>query len=113
MTPGFPVAMFKTIAEVTGAELHLEQTLSGPAPRTDPSVAALRVIDRLGPWPTQPLVARTGLPDDLVADLRSRLLDGSTTEPLASQLRGAAPAGLVEVDASHYDPVRRALSRSD
>ncbi len=249
MTPGFPVSMFETIADVIGAELHLEQTMSGPAPGTDPfadgtfdlgwicsvsfadlllrrrspsirpagvawvpddpdaggrpvyfgdvvvppgspirsfgdlrgatvgcndpvslsgnyalrfeiirrggdpdgfanlvftgghqrsldmigeglldaavvdsvvrtcrarsdeSVDGLRVIERLGPWPTQPMVASVDVPPGLLADMSKRLIEASLVDPLAAQLRGAALTGLVEVDEHHYAPVRRALAR--
>jgi len=36
MTPGFPVSLFETLARVMGAELHLEQSMSGPSPGDDP-----------------------------------------------------------------------------
>ena len=37
--------------------------------RHDPAVAALRIVERLGPWPVQPLVARADL-DRALADAR-------------------------------------------
>jgi phosphonate transport system substrate-binding protein len=36
MTPGFPVSLFEALAEVMGAELHLDQQMSGPPPGDDP-----------------------------------------------------------------------------
>ncbi|MEM9893897.1 MAG: PhnD/SsuA/transferrin family substrate-binding protein, partial [Actinomycetota bacterium] len=74
--------------------------------RTDRPVADLRLVDRLGPWPTQPLVARSGLDDSAVARARQGLLAAADQPPLAALLRASALTGLVEVDPDHYDPVR-------
>lgn len=79
--------------------------------RTDRSVAELDLVDRLGPWPTQPLVARTGLGTPTVDRVRQRLLAAATAdEALGPLLRRSALSGLVEVGSDHYDPVRARMA---
>lgn len=80
------------------------------AARTDPAVAALRIVDRLGPWPTQPLVARSGLDDASLTDARNGLLAAARRPELAGLLQASALTGLVEVGPEHYDPVRARLA---
>lgn len=71
--------------------------------RSDAVVAGLRVVERLGPWPVQPLVAAAGLDPELVEDARSRLL-GLDAE-LWTELTAAGLSGLVAVTEAHYAPV--------
>lgn len=73
--------------------------------RTDATVAALQPVERLGPWPVQPLVAAMGLDAGLVDDVRDRLL-GAGAE-LATELAAAGLAALVSVGDDHYAPVDR------
>lgn len=77
---------------------------------TDPRVAGLRVIERLGPWPTQPLVIRSGFDPGRAAEIRDRLLGAQHTDDIARELRKAGLLKLVAVDADHYEPVRKALA---
>lgn len=79
--------------------------------RTDQSVADMRVIDRLGPWPTQPLVARISLDANEVISLRERLLQAGKDGDLHEELQAAGLSHLVEVGPDHYQPVREAMSR--
>ncbi|MEM8905197.1 MAG: PhnD/SsuA/transferrin family substrate-binding protein [Actinomycetota bacterium] len=73
--------------------------------RSDPAVADLRVAERLGPWPVQPLVVAADLDPALADRIRSRLL-GATSE-LAPELRAAGLTGLVAVDDGHYAAVEQ------
>ena len=77
--------------------------------RRDERVAQLTVVDRLGPWPVQPLVARAGLPDDDLARIRRSLLAASARPDLAAELAAAALTGLVTVEPDHYAAVHRLL----
>lgn len=79
--------------------------------RDDEAVASLRVIERLGPWPVQPLVARVGLPADAVDEVRQRILDAANSPEIKAELNKAGLVGLIEVDADHYSPVRQAMDR--
>lgn len=80
--------------------------------RHDAAVERLDVIERLGPWPVQPLVARHDLDPELVVKVRQALLDANDNPAIAAALHDAALTRLVPVDDSHYAPVRDALSRS-
>ena len=80
--------------------------------RVDTAVAGLRIVERLGPWPVQPLVARSTLKAAEIDDVRRRLLEASSHPDVVAELRGAALSHLVEVDARHYEPVRDAIHRS-
>jgi ABC-type phosphate/phosphonate transport system substrate-binding protein len=77
---------------------------------TDPEVASLRVIERRGPWPVPPLVARSDLDPSVIAAVREALL-ASNDEPLMqAELRAASLARFVPVTADHYLPIRAALA---
>lgn len=78
--------------------------------RIDPDVAALNVIERLGPWPVQPLVARSGMATEQLREIQSALLNANEIPAIRGELASAALSHLVPVDASHYDPVRQAFS---
>ena len=80
--------------------------------RHDDAVGGLRVIDRLGPWPVQPLVARRDLDPALLASVRDALLAANDDPEVARALRDAALTHLVPVDARHYEPVRDAFEQS-
>jgi len=77
--------------------------------RTDAAVAKLRVVDRLGPWPTQPLVARKDLDVDTRVRVRNAILAASQEAALRSELDDAAMAELVTVDDAHYEHIRDAM----
>lgn len=76
----------------------------------DPAVAGLRVIDRLGPWPVQPLVARADLDPDLVSAAQAALLSSSADRTMRAELEAAELSGFVEVGADHYLAIRSALA---
>lgn len=78
--------------------------------RLNPDIAALRVVERLGPWPVQPLVARSTLDLDQVSLVRRLLLEAADRPEIQRELAGASLAGLVEVGPDHYDPVRRSMN---
>ena len=77
--------------------------------QNDPQVADLRLIERLGPWPVQPLVARADLDADVVAAVRAALLESSTDPAMQAELRAASLSGFVAVEADHYLPIKSAL----
>ncbi len=81
--------------------------------RRDPTLNdQLTVVDRLGPWPTQPLIARPGLDPERIAAIREVL----TAEPdpvLRALLDDAGLRALVAVDERHCDPVARMLTEDD
>ena len=79
--------------------------------RTNPRVAGLRVIDRLGPWPVQPLVMHADASPEMVADVRARLLDAADDPRLVAELTKAGLAGLTEVGSDHYEPVHQAMAK--
>jgi len=79
--------------------------------RHDPAVEQLKIIDRFGPWPVQPLVARHDLDPALIARVRAALLAANEIPEIAAALRSAALTELVPVNESHYAPVRDALAR--
>ena len=78
--------------------------------RTDPTIASLRVIDRLGPWPVQPLVARSDMTADELAAFAALLLDANNDPAMQAELEAAALTKFVAVGANHYEPVRQAMS---
>lgn len=80
--------------------------------RNNPAVADLRVVERLGPWPVQPLVARSTLESDTVDRVRSLLLDASNSPEIQAELNAASLSHLVEVGPDHYAAVRQAMERA-
>lgn len=80
--------------------------------RHDPFVAALRIVDRLGPWPVQPLVASTSLPDHEVDEIARKLLAAADRRGVRDELDAAALRRLVSVGPDHYQPVHDAMRRS-
>lgn len=79
--------------------------------RLDPDVDALRIVERLGPWPVQPLVARSTLDPDRLAELRRLLLEASDDPAIQAELRAASLTHLVEVDSDHYAAVHEAMEQ--
>lgn len=78
--------------------------------RGDPNLNSLQVIDRLGPWPVQPLVARSTMSADDLATFTSALLAANNDPAMRAELEAAALTGFVAVDADHYEPVRQAMT---
>lgn len=79
--------------------------------RHDDAVAGLCVLERLGPWPTQPLVARADLDPALVAAVREAILGLNDDAAVRSELAASALSRFVAVDDDHYAPVREAFAR--
>ena len=80
--------------------------------RADQAVADLHVIERLGPWPVQPLVARSSMGAEQIASVRALLLEAADQPEIKAELERACLTGLVEVDSDHYADVRRAMDRT-
>lgn len=80
--------------------------------RLDPEVASLQIIDRLGPWPVQPLVARHTLDAEQVATARRLLLEASDSPEIQAELDAAALSHFVEVGPDHYAAVHAAMQRT-
>ncbi len=80
--------------------------------RSDPSVASLRVIDRLGPWPVQPLVARSDMTAEELSSFGTALIEANNDPAMQAELRAAALTTFVAVGPDHYDSVHRAMSSS-
>ncbi|NNE74349.1 MAG: PhnD/SsuA/transferrin family substrate-binding protein [Acidimicrobiales bacterium] len=78
--------------------------------RHDDTVAALRIVDRLGPWPVQPLVVRSDMDDHVRARVQRALLDANADPAVQRQLERSALTELVAVGPDHYDGVRRVFS---
>lgn len=79
--------------------------------RVDPAVDALRVIERLGPWPVQPLVARSTLDPEQIDNVRRLILGASARADVKAELEAAALSHFVEVDPDHYAEVAAAMQR--
>jgi len=77
--------------------------------RHDDAVAALRVIERLGPWPTQPLVARSTMNAAEIERVQAAVLAANDDPRVQAELAAAAMTRLVTVDPDHYRTVREAM----
>ncbi len=75
-----------------------------------PEVADLRLVERLGPWPTQPLVARAGMPPEDVAAVREALLAANDDPEIRALLAECAIERLAETPRDHCEAVRRAMA---
>ena len=91
-------------AAVVDSVVRTSRTMS------DPAMAGLRVVERLGPWPVQPLVASSALGDDIVIQVRNALLASNDDSAMQAELQAASLAGFVPVDVDHYLPIRTALA---
>ncbi len=81
------------------------------AERDEQRSVDLRVIDRLGPWPVQPLVARSTLDNVTVASVVNKLMDAANDSVLSRELNNASLSGLTRVGPDHYQGVRDAMIR--
>lgn len=79
--------------------------------RSDSAVASLRVVERLGPWPVQPLVVHADMADRDVRRLRTTLLAAAARPDLQRELHRAGLRGLVEVGSDHYRTVEAAMTQ--
>lgn len=90
----------------------VDSVVRGVRSVSDPAVAALRVIDRLGPWPVQPLVASTTVASGEVRRIRDRLLTANDDPGMQHELRRAGLRRFVAVGPDHYRLVDEAMARS-
>ena len=79
--------------------------------RIDREVAGLRIIERLGPWPVQPLVARSTLDAGQVDRVRRLILEATEREDVKAELNAAALSHFAEVGPDHYAAVTAAMLR--
>lgn len=79
--------------------------------RRDAAVANLRVLDRLGPWPVQPLVARRDLEQDRLGEVRDTILRLNGRPDVRTILDASGLTGFVPVEPDHYRPVALAFER--
>lgn len=80
--------------------------------RHEQAVANLRIIERLGPWPVQPLVARSSMTIEQIDTVRRLLLESSERPDVKAQMQAAALSHLIEVGPDHYAEVRKAMDRT-
>ncbi len=81
---------------------------------SDPELATrLRVIEVLGPSPIQPVVAATRLPTELKRELSAALLSMDADARAKAGLGLGLVERFVEVQDSHYDPIRRMLEAAE
>ena len=109
-----PVTAFRDAGQVVAGELDaavVDSVVRTDASRTDGRIAKLHHVERLGPWPTQPLVASTRLAEEHVAELRDALLASNDDPRMQAELANASLTRFVKVEADHYAPVRQALER--
>ena len=80
------------------------------AGRSDSAIAELRLIDRLGPWPVQPLVARASMPKPEVLAVKRQLLAAVDRPDVRRELDNAALATLTTSRREPYDSLARAVA---
>lgn len=81
--------------------------------RADPAVGSLPVIDRLGPWPVQPLVVRSGLGTAEVDELVARLRRAGRFGRVADELAATGLDRLTSMASADYDGVRAMMTGLD
>jgi ABC-type phosphate/phosphonate transport system substrate-binding protein len=83
----------------------IDSNVLGVVARRDSSAAArVRVVDSFGPFPVQPVVARRGLPVELVATVRAALLAFDGVPSLGLRAFAAADAAAYEAIAELAPP---------
>ena len=110
LTGGHHYSIDRLLAGEIDAALVDSVVRTGRA-RADQAVADVHIIDRLGPWPVQPLVARSSMSADEIARVRELLLDAADHPDVRAELDAACLTTLVEVGPDHYAPVRAAMDR--
>lgn len=89
----------------------VDSVVRGSRAAEDPRVDGLRVLTRLGPWPVQPLVARSDL-DPVVKDRAvDALLQSSSDLVMQRELKAASLCCFVPVGTDHYADIRTAMAR--
>jgi phosphonate transport system substrate-binding protein len=76
-------------------------------------VESFRVIERLGPWPTQPVVMRIGATPDEVGAVRDALLRANDDRKIIELLHAAALTRLAPTDTRHCADVRAVMATLD
>lgn len=79
--------------------------------RDEVEVAGLRVVQRLGPWPTQPVVMRIDATADEVAAVHDALMRATEDPEIVELLAAAALTRLVATGHDHCAEVRAAMAR--
>ncbi len=82
------------------------------ASASDAAIRDLHVVERLGPWPVQPLVARADLDDAVVAQIADQLMAAATDPDLQEELAAASLQGLTRIEADHYAGIDAAMHRT-
>lgn len=80
--------------------------------RTDATTAALQVVERLGPWPVQPLVVRSTMPQTERAALAAAIIAMNDDPVVQAELEAAALTRFVPVGQDHYASVHHAMART-
>lgn len=78
--------------------------------RTSDEIADLRVVERLGPWPTQPVVMRIDASDDEVAAVREALVMANDDPAVRELLAASALIRLAATPDDHCAVVRSAMA---
>lgn len=76
-------------------------------------VANLRVVERLGPWPTQPVVMRIDATADEVESVRAALLAANDDPLIVKLLKGASLTRLASTGTEHCALVRTVMDQLD
>lgn len=121
---GLDESTFAELAFTGGHHHSLDQVISGEIDaavtdsvvrtaraRIDEDVASLRIIERLGPWPVQPLVARSSLDAEQIDTVRRLILHASERDDVKAELEAAALSHFVEVGPDHYAAVSAAMQK--
>jgi phosphonate transport system substrate-binding protein len=92
-------------ADVCAVDSVVWRRLTGERPEL---THRLRVVESLGPFPIQPVVAAPTLPADMVENIADTLLELGPGE-----LGAFGATGFVHVDDAHYRPLAHLLTRID
>lgn len=77
--------------------------------RDDPATRGLATVRRLGPWPTQPLIAARRVGDGEIERIRRRLVAANADELVRHELARAGLGAFVAVGDDHCAAVERAM----
>ena len=78
--------------------------------RESPEIAGLRVVERLGPWPTQPVVMRIDAADAEVDAVRAALLSANEVPEIREMLNASALTRLAATPDDHCSAIRAAMA---
>ncbi|MFK8026314.1 MAG: phosphate/phosphite/phosphonate ABC transporter substrate-binding protein [Ilumatobacter sp.] len=121
---GLDVSTFATLEMTGGHHRSIDRLLAGELDaavidsvvrthrmRHDPDARALRVVERLGPWPTQPVVVHAGADDETVSEIREALLAANDDPDVRRLLAESALTRLAPTSVDHCTEVRAAMTR--